>query len=354
MLVFVLYIVVCLMSWYSKSKDEICRKTRMLRVSCILLFVIMGFRDYSVGNDTYRYYLKYMQYQLLSWKSIGLLDLNYGFNYFTKIMGTFFPSGYTLYLLVISAFCSFAVYKYLNAMSEDALVSQIMLLSLGFVFFFITGLKQSIAISFILLAYIKLKDKKYFGFLMMSAFATLFHTTAIVVILALPISLMKLKKSYLVVAPLLIGLAYTFRSQVFNFMRTIAADSSDRYLAYGSTYTSSVNITGFLIQAVVFSFSLFLLQGHFEEDNELSSEFGIYVLGMMFQAMTGIMAEFFRLSMYFSVFGVILLPKALNRGFSKNTISIAKFLVLSVFVLYFIFFSSQNSYIIPYKFVSFF
>ena len=101
---------------------------------------------------------------------------------------------------------------------------------------------------------------------------------------------------------------------------------------------------------MIFALSLFCLRNRFEEDSQLSGLFALYTVGMMFQAMTGIMAEFFRLSMYYSITGVILLPKAMNRGFTERSTLIAKFLVMAVFILYFVLFSSHNEYIIPFYF----
>ena len=273
---------------------------------------------------------------------------NIGFQIFTKLI-SILTNNYSIYLLIIAGFIMLSIFFFLEEHSEDVLMSQIMLLSLGFVFFYMTGAKQTLAMGILLFAYTALYKKHYFLFVALIILATSFHTTAIVFALAWPLSVLKLKKSYFFVAPALVAIAYVFRAQIFSFMRMLVIEQ-ERYGLYGTTIVTQLSLTGLYIQLMIFALSLFCLRNRFEEDSQLSGLFALYTVGMMFQAMTGIMAEFFRLSMYYSITGVILLPKAMNRGFTERSTLIAKFLVMAVFILYFVLFSSHNEYIIPFYF----
>ena len=308
----------------------------------------MGLRSYSTGNDTYRYYLKFLQNQNMSWGEVISQGPNFGFQIFTKLISVL-TNNYSIYLMIIAGFIMLSIYYFLKEHSEDVLMSQIMLLSLGFIFFYMTGAKQTIAMGILLFAYTVLCKKKYILFAILVIVAASFHTTAIVFAVAWPLSMLKLKKSYFFVAPVLVAIAYAFRAPIFNFMRMLVIEQ-ERYVLYGTTIVAQLSLTGLYIQLIIFALSLFCLRNKFEEDTQLSGLFALYTVGMMFQAMTGIMAEFFRLSMYYSIAGVILLPKAMNRGFTESSTQIAKILVISVFILYFVFFSSKNEYIIPFYF----
>lgn len=249
--------------------------------------------------------------------------------------------------MAISIFVGISIYCFLAQNSDDYCMSQIMLLSLGFTFFFMTGIKQTIAMSILMYAYTAQKKRRYLKFVLLVLLAASFHPTALVFLLILPAKIVKIKKTIAVVAPALIVFAYVFQNQIFAFLKSLLAD--DLYGAYGSVYVSSLNLTGLMIQIVIFGGSLFFLWKHLKDDEEATNLLSFYVIGMMFQAMTGVMGEFFRISMYFSMLGVILLPKAISK-LEKRYRFFASFAICVVFVVYFVFFSSKGSGVLPYKF----
>ena len=192
-----------------------------------------------------------------------------------------------------------------------------------------------------------MKKDNIFRYILLVLLATLFHNTALVFIVALFIKKFKFKKIYLAISPVFILLAYKYQSQIFAFIKIMLQDKY--YFSYGTVYSSSSNLTGLLIQICIFVTSLILLWRRLKYDNEATLLLSLYTVGMFFQAMTFVLAEFFRVSMYFSIYGVILLPKAMSVQTFRQQKFIS-FITCLVFALYFLFFSGNGPNYVPYHF----
>ncbi len=344
--IFLTYIIICgIVAILPETRIN--RRKALLVVSCVMLFIVLGCRDISVGNDTDRYVTHFLSYQRKDFIEIFSIGDNYGFYIFNYILSLIAPNGAQFYIMATSLFMVVSIYFFLKRNAEDIILSQAMLLALSFIYFFATGIKQSLAIAILLFSYEYLKRNKFFKFLILVLLAASFHITALVFLLAWPITKFKIKHAYIIIAPVFVGLSYVFRSQIFIFIKNILGD--DYFSSYGTSYESSINLTGLAIQTCIFVFSLVCFWNAFDKDNEVSGLSSIYLVGMCFQAMTPIMAEFFRISMYFSIFGVIMLPKAVGYLGIKNKqlVSIALFIV---FVMYFILFSGRSSAFDAFKF----
>lgn len=335
----------CLFVWYINKDSAKLNKT-LLAVSGVYLLLLMGLRSCYIGDDTYRYCLAYLKYSSYGIEEMLAQGTNYGFTAFTKLISLISPYDYSFYLMTVSTVITLSLVRFLSRHAKNMLFSQMMLLSLGFVYFFMTSIKQTLAISILLFAYTALSERKIVRFLLLVLLAATFHNTAIVFLIALPAALIPLRRAYVAITPALILFVYIIRERLFNFITTRFL-SENFYGAYGTVYSSQLNYTGLAIQVVIFIVSLCLLWGSLKEDREAADLIALYSVGMVFQTMTSVLGEFFRLSMYFSIFGVIMLPKALGRLNDKIR-DLVTAGCLCAFILYFLFFSSQSSFFIPY------
>lgn len=335
---FVIYILIAAVGFFIPSEK---RQKTVLLISCIFLFVLLSFRSAEVGTDTRGYCEEFLKYGHYSWEKVFSLGTNYGFYIFNKLLSYIFPNGYTGYLTVVAFITSISIWYFLKNNSEDYALSQVMLLSLGFILFFFSGIKQTLAMSILFFAYEKLKRKKFLAFILLTISAALFHNTALIFLLALPVFVLKGNKKLLLLAPILIILCYIFRSQITEFIKSILGD--EFYSQYGDAYKSQNNLTGFFIQLVIIIASCVLYYTSSYRDEQYEKVIGIYVIGICFQCMTGIIAEFFRISMYFSVYGAILFPNALRHSrFERNSKTMVRVLSFLFFAAYFIAFSGRG------------
>ena len=78
MLIYGLYILACFFAPID-SKDEKLNNRYRLIISCVFLFIMMAFRDVSVGDDTIGYYRDYLKLgvirsciNLIRWGFMGM------------------------------------------------------------------------------------------------------------------------------------------------------------------------------------------------------------------------------------------------------------------------------------------
>lgn len=336
-------------NFFGKSKKN---RNLYLIISIFLLFILMGLRSYKIGSDTYSYCMNYYKTSSLSWsellnQNLSLGNKNYGFFILNKLISMIFLKNYTFYLICISGIISFAMYEFILKFSKNYLMSLIILFSLGFIFFFMSGIKQTLAISFILLSYIKLQEKRYIVFVLMVIFAASFHNTAIITLILLVVHKLKNRKLYFFIVPVVIVFSIIFQRKIAYFFQNMV--SSGKYAVYGTSYIAISNLTGLYIQCVII-LTVFLLVGYrLKEDKELQFYIFIYSIGIFFQTLTPVIAEFFRISMYFNIIGCVLLPYAIFNSKYKQKKFISGAIIL-FFIFYFYVSSKDNLSLVPYEF----
>jgi hypothetical protein len=330
----------------------ICKnKKRALIYNIIILFLLMGLRSYNIGTDTEGYCINYVNYIFKDWKNILQLsfsigDMNYGFLILNKFLSEI-SSSYTFYLLCISGIISFSLYKFLKIFSCNSIMSLIILLSLGFIFFFMSGIKQTLAIAFILLAYIKLRENKILNFILLVLLATSFHNTALIVLICLPIYKLNLRRMYILLIPLIAGSGIIFQNKISSFFQLLVFKG--KYRVYGTDYVAVNNLTGLYIQIIIVFVVIILIGYRLKEDSNLQFFISIYSIGIFFQALTPVIAEFFRISMYFSIISSVMLPYTVK--YSKIKQKRLVYISMGiVFIFYFLVANINNTAMIPYEF----
>lgn len=156
------------------------RKKIFLWISFLILVIVSGFRDISVGTDTSSYVNMFNNINNISF---SLSRYEIGFLYYLKLI-RLITDNTTIFLLVNSIICigstSIFVYKH----SEDPCLSILLYIVLKSYFFQMTGIRQSLATAILLTAFsllltkLNLKNSIISGLLI--ALAILFHTMALV------------------------------------------------------------------------------------------------------------------------------------------------------------------------------
>ena len=348
MTIYTMLIFIWILIWIFFKRDQ---KKLFLIISIFLLFLLMGLRSYNIGTDTYSYCMNYLENSFISWRDIfcrefSLGNSNYGFFTLNKLIYLIFPENYTFYLVSISGIVSFSIYKFMRKFSKNYLMSLIILLSLGFIFFFMSGIKQTLAISFILLSYIKLKEEKYLKFILMVFLAASFHNTALIVLSVLGVQKFKIKKIYFLLVPSMIVFSILFQRKIVYFLQKMV--SGGKYATYGTDYVSTNNLTGLYIQCIILLVTFILVGYRLRQDKELEFYVSIYSIGIFFQTLTPVIAEFFRISMYFSVISCVMLPYAiLNSKYRQKKFIIG--IMILFFIFYFYIANRGNEVFIPYE-----
>lgn len=316
----------------------------------LILFCIAAFRDKSIGTDTISYITNFLSYRYRDWDwvfgSHGARK-EYGYYALIKILSSV-TDNYTVLLAVVALIFTAAVCLFIYRYSRIPFLSFVLLVCMGFFYFSLSGLRQVIAMSILIFSYKYVRERKLVPFLLLVALAYLFHNTAIVFLIAYPLAYIKVNWKHLVVVVGAMIMSLFFQAQVKAFIfEVLGWERIAIYKNYGYTLT----LTGFLIQLSIMFFTMLYYRQIRENEPKDISLYNLMFLGLIFQVFTPVISEFFRISMYFSVFNIALVPNALMQEKNKNITYFYYFFIIAISLIYFYLFGGRHSDIIPYKFI---
>lgn len=157
---------------------RISRKTWALLL-IIPLFCITAFKDISVGSDTYGYKSMYdvlSQQQLFS--EINT-NMEVGYVFINRLLG-FLNVDFYGFQIIYSIFVYYSLIKFLCRYSKNIAFSIYFYVVFRFLFFTMSGIRQTISISILLLSVYFIEKRQPIRFFLSVAIATLIHSSSIV------------------------------------------------------------------------------------------------------------------------------------------------------------------------------
>lgn len=305
----------------------------------INLLIYAGFRATSVGTDLSSYTSSYLMLPNMSFSSLFtstwlIVSRDPIFYSFLKIL-TYISEEPQFMIFITSAVVvlSFSIFIYKNSLNP--LMSFIMFIGLRYYSFTLTGLRQAIAWSIILISYQFIKEKKLIKFSLIVIVASMFHSSAILFILAYPLAnIRKIEKMTLII---FLGFMFNLISNhliLRLLVKLPVLQQYDTYIfneEYGTTGTTTLLI--YLSILILF----FVLKNKIlSKDKHMYLAYNLSVVGVAITALSFSFANIFRIGYYF-VFPIItLLPGAINTSFDKKSQLIINAIVITFLVLQFI------------------
>lgn len=346
MLVFYAYFVfVIVIAIFLKDK----LKTLPMRKFAIFLYgfplvLISGFRHSSVGNDTIGYLEYFNSVAILDFKLL-LEEREPGFSFLIKLISGISTNPVFLLTCIATLFTtsiSVIIYRYSKSYSS----SYILLVSLGIFVFSMTGLRQILAMSILIASVEFIFQRRLFPFLLFCLLSFFVHNTALIFIPAYFLYNVKFDLKHLL-AFLTIGIIANI-FQEFFFIILFKLIYLERFIHYENAMTS-LSLSGFYIQLIIIIFCAFSYKNIIYKNHENMFFFNLMIIGVLFQFLTPIFAEFFRVSLYFNIFSVILVSNVI-KGNIKFEHSFMKYLCVVLISIFYFSISSQNRIISDYKF----
>lgn len=224
-----IWVFICFLSLFYKKTDF---DKSIFILFIIFLTIFTGLR-FEVGGDWNNYLEIYYYFKGLNFKeSLLITDSGYGFfNYLSQIIG-FSDTILVNFLCSICFYLSFVIfYRKFENYWISLLVSfpyLILVVSMGYT-------RQSVAISFFLIAIIYGVEKKLFNFFLFSLLAFIFHKSAIIILMFAPLFFLPRAFSSNVVF-----LSYTFFSfLIMSSAVYISSISGENIYTYKSGEVSS-------------------------------------------------------------------------------------------------------------------
>lgn len=327
-----------------------------LKSTVTFLCVIVGFRGLNVGVDTRGYV---GDFHRLSSMSLDMIIKQLAeskeplYHLGTWFIGQF-SSSPTVFLLFWATIPFVSLYFFLRDAKLSAngvLISILCFFALGLFAFYVAGIRQTAAISVVLIAYrslIKKEIKWRLSFVMSKPFLTFaiwmlvaynLHNSSLLFLVALP--LLKLKVSWWYF-PLVIALFFIGNFVKIGFLVEMSAMFfDDRFASYGTIYESSQSSSAFIMSLILFSICYIKRDRLIKKDYRNNYLFNILLVGLVFQSLSGMIYEMARVAFYFSIFYMSMVPKAIEEYSFETKNFLYKGLTVML-LIYLFFLSSSN------------
>lgn len=283
-------------------------------VITIIIMLLGIFKNEYLGVDAVRYEQNYFELaKYRNWIEIitGALS-DKGFYLLTKLL-TVISEDYWVYnaLLYIIIFGIEAYVIYRN--SEYPAISYLVFTSLGFVIFNYSLLRQAMAVSICFYAFQYVKEKRPLKFVVWVLLATSFHQTAILYLVAYPVANWNIK-------------GYAFWKKCILFVGALVATRFMPILfqLYEKMNYSEIAIAGegyylLLYFAILIAFIVWLMsKGQLKKDGQIL--YNVIFCILYFQIGATAFSLFTRVTNYFYIALILIVPFIIGRVKSKNTI----------------------------------
>lgn len=285
------------------------KKACIIMITAILA-CFSGFRSWWMG-DLIKYYTLFLSCNGPDWQGyVSLGENNVGIRYLFRLVGQL-GLKYEVAIFTIAAFSAIALGVIVHKYSPSPFWSYTMWIAMGFYMFTYSGLKQTIAMAFLMLALIGIMENRFWLFLGMNLLAGWFHAPSLVFLIAYPFSRMEFDKKYLVTIIGLMAVVFVLRGPIVGFMSELYYEDSDGL-------TAAEGIGGrFLMMAFIMMLSI-VLRPLRKGDVVYNKVFNIMVVAMALQIFSAFDNNFTRLADYYFQFVVLFMPLMLQNAQNKT------------------------------------
>lgn len=304
-----LVVVMVIAAAYSFSHKSSRSKKRCVVLISIILALFSGLRSWWMG-DLIKYYTLYLRCSGPDWLTALTEDsANLGIRWFfhyANVLGISYDNCILLIAVFASATLGILVYRY----SPSPYWSYLMYIAMGFYIFTYSGLKQTIAMGFVILAAMAMFEKKFWKFVFWVCFGSLFHAPALIFLAAYPFCRQRLNMRYLLVVACLAAAMFLFRAPIVNFMTSLYYDDKDAVMA-------TTEVGGrFMMMGLIIVLGI-VLRPLRQWDETYLQVFNLMIVAAALQTMSVYDNVFTRLTDYYYQFIVLFLPMMLQSGHSQ-------------------------------------
>lgn len=336
-------------------------KNHFLFIYCLYLCLIIGLRHVDCFPDTPGYVMDFDNFKKMSFDTL-LKECGESheplYTFFSWIP-SIFSSNYPVFLLLWAVFPSAAIYKTFNAELtdvKDISIGFLIIFMIGLFAFFCTGIRQTAAMSILLYSYkylkeirlsidvIKNKKMECVKLLLCIIIAFLFHNSSILFLGAIILRAIPFHPSYIMIAFGALALGRFVHLEQFSLLASMFL--GDRFDHYGTTIESELSLSGYFVQLLIFLLCYWRRNDLINSNKENEYLLNMALVGLVFQSLTGVIGEMFRVAFFYNMFTIILVPRALKiyrqSGFGK--IIEATFIVACLIYLFFLSSSNMPTY----------
>lgn len=347
LIVYIIAIAILLNSINLKNKKGI-----YLFMVFSILIILASLRDKTIGNDTHVYMNLFTKLQNIKLEyysdryEIGYLFLN-------KFVGIFSKNPQSI-LVTTSIIILSSYSRFIKRYSKNVYVSTILFFLLGYFGSSMNTLRHQLAIVILFFSYKYIREKKFMKFILVVIMASLFHNTAIIFLIAYPVSKLKVNLKVIVCFMAMTVLVYTLFAPIFKSLLS----KMEKYSYYlNSVYLNGevrlATIINILISLSIILFGLILIKRNkVKLDNDIRIMTMFLITGISISIISLKFNLLDRVAEYFQIFSIIYLPNVINLIKVRERRYIYIILIIVLFLLYSLsiqYFRPDWNRIFPYK-----
>lgn len=342
----IIYPIILILGMLLSGQDTPKNRCRYIIIVILLLMLEGAFRGLSVGSDTSNYYYIFFHISNMDWHEIwsdfidrylnGNDENDIGYNVMVKLISMVTDSWSAFVFIAQLTFfvpLGILLYKYTSRMIE--LVFAFVMYVALFHIIALCGGRQLYAIGFCILAFLFSMKKKYFLVILSMVIAVSIHMSALLFILPLVLSKLNVQalKTTHLLSFALVPLVLVATNSIIMFMGNMVG--SEKYANYGTHAVSGGTATFITLLLLMSLFCYIGIPKSVLNEQPMLKQF--YVMAPLFTFFGPLIhsnGTMIRVSMYFHIFLLLLIPMSINYGFKRNSnmyyLMIAVLLVLSL------------------------
>lgn len=319
------------------------------KVFCILsgtiYFLIAALRGYHVGFDTFNYFYSFKQASQLVFLNSLLLSsrgepLFYGFLWLVSYL----TGSFTAVLAIVALFFTVSVWLYIYRYSEDPFLSILMLLAFNVYQFSLTGMRQTMAMSFACLALVAMKERRNLLALFLILLGAQFHKTGYLFLVLFPLKKYKLSINMLYLSVVALVGVFLGRTQIASLLIPYINERGYSLSLSSSGYTMAFVIFMLYLCCVVF------VKEYKYSFQEIGIEFWMLLIAVFFEMLVTVQNIFFRFAFYFLIGGFVLIPNVIASVHNLNSRTIIRMALYLLLSIQYLVFTMGSSGVLPYQF----
>jgi hypothetical protein len=328
--------------FYGIEKTKSFKNFPFLEFAFFLIYLFSGLKNDLVGIDTIGYKSVYELSSSVNFFNFDYYYFEKGFLFLMNLLN-FFNLDFRVFLLLVYFLIYFPIYLLIKKYSKDPFFSLFILLTYTFFVFFLSGLRNSIAISFSVLVFVSPKKNFYSFFLdiLIILFSSFFHVTAIILLpFYLLINTVKFNNIVFFFMILFAILTYQYRNLIYDLLVT---NFNYPYSPFSFNFGGNL-----LFQLSLFLSFSFLIFPFFKLTSIEKRMLFYFSVGFLLLLVTG-ESVLSRTAMYFTIYIIILIPNLFKYILFYKIIKLTIFVFLIFFILYYYLIPGRYD-ITPYKF----
>lgn len=310
--------------------------------SGLIYFLIAALRSSHVGGDSFNYRA---MFELLVDKNIEFAfaysEKDPVFYVLLSLLGKV-TDNYSVLFAIVAALFTITVWVYIYKYSDDPVLSVIVLLAFNLYQFSLTGMRQTIAISFVVLAIMAVHEEKKIQPYIWVLIASLFHSSALVCLIIPILSKIRISTVAIRIAAIPLIICFIFRNSIAGMLVRLMSERG---------YGIDLSASGYTMMLVIFI--LYLMAALFVEeyayfDEKYHISYMLLIVAVFFETLVTAQNIFFRIAFYFLIVLITVVPNVAERAINDNSRKILKVGLYVVLSAQYLFYTVGSCYVLPY------